>query len=131
MTSQPQALSPQPSALSVQLIFQTNYANKLSLPIFYHLDLAPAQMPIRSKVESTIFNITTADNTHPPVQVQITDIRLIDWNQVTSYLTQLSYGLDLEQFADYIFTKHPYHKLSRNIMALYTYQKAPVFFDPL
>lgn len=72
-------------------IIPTNFNNKLDCPHFVHIDKAP---PGLLRAANTVFELRTADNSHPPVKVKISDLIRVKLREVRSYLSWQSHGMD-------------------------------------
>lgn len=103
------------------ITFKTNYNNKLACQCFPHIDIAPAGGIPESKLNDTIIEIRTADNSHPPVKTKLINlIRLKLW-QVSDALSYPSHGMDSTAFQEWMIT-HNDISFDKS-MAVYFYQK--------
>lgn len=100
----------------------TNYNNKLACDCFVHVDLAPRNPVHESKIENTLVEIRTADNSHPPVTVKLNDLLRLPLSQVAAVFTWPSHGMDKLSFISYIM-QHISTVNNETPMAVYFYQK--------
>ncbi len=109
---------------TIRVVWPTNYNNKMACNGgFIHLDFAPEKYPLLSEIEKTVIIIETADGSHGPVKMQLVDIWPLPLNKLTSMMTLASHGMEEKEFADYLFEKHGYDKLSIKGLAIYYYKK--------
>ncbi|HEU4574613.1 MAG TPA: hypothetical protein VFS36_06385 [Chitinophagaceae bacterium] len=103
------------------ITFQTNYNNKMNCRCFTHIDDAPAKGIPESVMNDTVFEIRTADNSHPPVKTKMVSlVRLPLW-RVSDVLSYPSHGMDSVTFQEKMVIEKGLH--ADKEMAVYFYQK--------
>ena len=88
------------------MFWETNYNNKLTNTAFIHLDLAPSKKPLRSVIDSTLYEIFTVDNSFPGGQYILYDMVFMSLAQIVDWLTFASHGVDALTFVESVFQKH-------------------------
>ncbi len=78
--------------------FRTNYNNKLACPHFIHLDIAPRNPIPESKLDSTVIEIATTDQSHPPVQKKCVDLARVKFKDVSGIFFYVSHGMTRDQY---------------------------------
>lgn len=102
------------------LYFATNYNGKLACQNFIHIDQAPRERIPESRLSSTIFELHTKDNSHPPVQARLMDLARIQLNQLTQLCTWQSHGMEASAFKSWFMDQT--QGANRNTeMAIYFY----------
>jgi phosphoribosyl-ATP pyrophosphohydrolase len=105
------------------LFWETNYNNKLDCNAFLHIDLAPAALPIRSKVEQTEFIIETKDSSHTPVITEIYDYSFFPVKNITDCLALASHGMITTNLIRELEKKYSKELLEQRGVGLYFYIK--------
>lgn len=90
-----------------------------------HIDLAPFKRPLRSDLESTVIEIYTADQSHPPIKAILFDMLFIKLNRVSCLMTMASHGMDEMEFVNFMFEKYPGKMDMQTEVAVYYYKKIP------
>jgi hypothetical protein len=104
------------------ITFQTNYNNKLHCDCFTHIDVAPTAGIPGSKLEETVVEIRTADNTHPSVKTKLVDIIRLPLWRISDCLSYPSHGIDSADFQHMMITNN--EKVNADTaMAVYFYKK--------
>jgi hypothetical protein len=100
----------------------TNFNNKLACSCFIHVDEAPRSGIPESRLEETVIEIRTSDNSHPPVKTKLFDIIRLKLGDLPTSLTWQSHAVDAITFAEKLLTDKP--KLNTSTpMAVYFYQR--------
>lgn len=80
------------------ITFKTNYNNKLHCQCFTHIDIAPPGGIPESRMEDTVIEVKTADNSYPVIKTKLVNmIRLPLW-KISDCLSFPSHGLDSVEF---------------------------------
>lgn len=79
------------------LIFPTNFNQKLSCAAFLHIDKAPTA-PVLEAHLGQEYTITTADGSHPPVQVQLLHFSRLQPGEMYDCFSLASHGVDAFDF---------------------------------
>jgi hypothetical protein len=108
--------------MSKTIYLPTNFNNKLACDFFIHIDEAPRSGIPESKLENTVIEIRTSDNSHPPVKTKMKDIIRLPLGDLSSALTWQSHGIDSIGFVKTTIQHKP--KLNiKSPMAVYFYQR--------
>lgn len=103
-----------------KITFRTNYNNKLDCPHFIHIDLAPSGSVTETVLNNTVIEISTADQSHTPVQKKITDLAKARFKDIRGIFFHLSHGMTSEQYLQ--LAKKENKKIDEEtMMALYYY----------
>lgn len=103
------------------ITLKTNYNNKLHCKCFPHIDIAPAGGIPESKMNDTIIEIRTADNSHPPVKTKLINLLRLPLWQVSDVITYPSHGCDSTSFQEMMVLEN--NADFNKPMAVYFYEK--------
>ena len=82
-----------------EIIWLTNYNNKLECKKFVHLDFAPKQGIPESRFPQAV-RITTKDNSAPPKECFLVDMYRIKMKNVVDFFTLLSHDKPAKEFIE-------------------------------
>ncbi len=88
-----------------KISLQTNYNGKLACDRFIHVDVAPSRAITETELRETVFEIHTADESHPPVFAQVDDmcrITLQELLNTNTVFTWCSHAMDTREFGRWI-----------------------------
>ncbi len=105
------------------MVIATNHNNKLSCDHFIILQVAKMNGIPESVAEKTIFNISTKDNSHPPVNAKVIDSIRQPLKEISSLLTWLSHEMPRDTFINKLL-EQPKINLDTEMVA-YIYQRLP------
>jgi hypothetical protein len=100
----------------------TNFNNKLACECMIHIDLAPKQPVPGSVLQSTIVEIRTKDESHPPTNWKLESIYTLQLYQLTSVTTLPSHAMESFDFAKWIITNNEGVNPQSDV-AVYYYRK--------
>lgn len=88
--------------------WQTNYNGKMGSNSLIQLDLLPKVQIPKKEYEGKVFQIEVADNSHPPILVNLLEIIPIQFyvKPIGDFLTLLSHGMTEPEYVDFFFKKH-------------------------
>jgi hypothetical protein len=104
------------------LVWDTNYNNKIGCTGMVHIDLAPRIFPVKSEAERMVFEIKTADNSHPPITYTFYDMITFPLKDVPCLFSLASHGMTEMEFCDYMFSKYKTITWNERI-AVYFYRR--------
>lgn len=104
------------------ITLKTNYNQKIGCDNFLHIDLAPAGGIPESKLNGTVIEIRTMDNSHPPVKTKLVNlVRLPLW-KICDLISYPSHGMDSVSFQAWMVENN--EKLNADSpLAVYFYQR--------
>ena len=102
--------------------WETNYNNKMHCFSFPHVDLAPKSLPIRSKLESTIIEIRTKDNSHNPIKRVVYDLLIIKVKELNDMMAMMSHDMTASDLIDHLFEIHGNNFSLDASLCIYFYQ---------
>jgi hypothetical protein len=103
------------------ITFKTNYNNKMDCKCFPHIDIAPVGGIPESKMEETVIEIRTADNSHAPVKTKLVNLLRLPLWQINDALTYPSHGVDSTTFQEMMVVDN--HADFSKSMAVYFYER--------
>lgn len=103
------------------ITLRTNYNNKLACSCFAHIDLAPAAGIPESTLNTTVFEIRTSDNSHPPVKAKLINLIRVPLWKVCDALSYPSHGMDSLSFQEWMLQNNNVDFEKQ--MAVYYYQR--------
>lgn len=104
------------------IFFPTNQNGKLACQAMVHIDLAPSSGIPASKVENTLIEIKTADNSFPPTYWKLSCLLRLELHQLTDYMTIPSHGLEAFEFQKQLLSSNMNLKTTSPV-AVYYYRK--------
>lgn len=104
------------------MYLKTNYNNKMGCRGFIHVDRAPKN-PIPASKLGQLREIRTADNSHPPVQMQILALTRFQLGEIIDLLSIPSHGMDAVDFINW--WKQENNEDEETEMAVYYYVAPP------
>jgi hypothetical protein len=103
------------------ITLKTNYNTKLECKCFVHIDIAPTDRIPESKLEETVIEIRTADNSHPPVKTKLVNLLRLPLWQVSDAITYPSHGMDSTTFQEMMVVDN--NADFNKAMAVYFYER--------
>lgn len=104
------------------ITLKTNYNTKLDCKCFVHIDIAPAGGIPESKMDDTIIEIRTADNSHPPVKTKLVNLLRLPLWKISDAVTYPSHGMDSTAFQEMMILTSD-HMSPDKAMAVYFYER--------
>ncbi len=122
--AKPEIFSEEKSAATiVEMVWETNYNNKLGCDAFIHIDLKGRKMPERSQLENMLFKISTKDGSHEPVIMQMYDIIFFPLRDLPDQMAMPSHGITAVELCQKLMNKnHTWLRFETEI-ACYYYKK--------
>jgi hypothetical protein len=105
-----------------QIILHTNFNNKLACSKFIHIAEAPTTGLNETLLQQTVVEISTKDDSHPPIKTKLVDLCRLPLYQLTDICTFQSHGMTVNEFVFW------HERTNRNaspvqLMAIYYYEK--------
>lgn len=103
------------------ITFRTNYNTKLDCKCFTHVDTAPPGGIPESQLDEMIFEIRTADNSHPPVKTKLVNLLRLPLWKVSDAITYPSHGMNSTDFQEMMVVSN--NADFDKAMAVYFYER--------
>jgi hypothetical protein len=113
-----------PAAALPEMIWNTNYNNKMCCDGFMHIDLAPRKRPTTNKLlDKLLFKISTKDDSHEPIVVELHNINYFPLKYLLDMMALASHGITAMELCDFLFIKNHEWLTFDTEIACYSYKK--------
>lgn len=123
METQTATLRTPPQAVAKTIVWDTNFNNKLLCNAFVHIDLPPRERPTRAALAEMLVEIRTADRSHPPVLVRITDLLIEETWLFGDSVTLPSHGMQAEEFHQWFLQTNRLRPDDNRKLCLWQYKR--------
>lgn len=106
------------------IVWETNFNGKMACDRFPHVDFAPGKLPSSDELDKSVFQIKTADSSHPPVMVKIEHIIPFKLTELSNIHTWPSHGMDTSEFIEMQHRKKVTNR--ETLFAVYYYRRVSV-----
>lgn len=104
------------------ITLSTNFNNKLGCEVFLHISFAPPSPLPESHIKNTLIEIRTADESFPPVTVELIDICRVPLGNIHSMASLASHAMDYHEFYNWFCDQYPLAGCNTPV-AVYYYKK--------